>query len=329
MELLPSIVPYQIKKMEKKLSIRKPSYTELYGEVAPKIALGARLCHCRNVITLGFKPNFTDYSDQESELIRNADKIYYPTAFYAHLFHTMGKKTFPSFSTYHFVQDKIRQSALFNLLNIPHPHTRVFYGASQQQDILNRFRFPFIAKKPRGSSMGRGVYLIHDRESLSRYLSTMDSSLKSTQSSESKSPLCSESKSPLCSVSESVHGAASSPTSPAYIQEYCPHERDIRVVIIGKKVALAYWRESHSEEFRANISCGGDIRFDPVPESALKLALHTAVTCGWDDVGLDLVEQRGKFLVIEANMRYGRKGFAKAGVDYTLLLENLIETGAI
>lgn len=287
----------------------------------PKIALGVRLRHCRNVITLGFKPNFTDYSGQESELIRNADKIYYPTAFYAHLFHTMGKKTFPSFSTYHFVQDKIRQSALFNLLNIPHPHTRVFYGAKQKQEILNTFSFPFIAKRARGSSMGRGVYLINDRESLSQYLSIPDSLLRSTQSSASAST--------QSSASTLRSDSLFSTSSPAYIQEYCPHDRDIRVVIIGKRVALAYWRVSHSEDFRANVSCGGDIRFDPVPERALELALHTAVTCGWDDVGLDLVEHRGNFLVIEANMKYGRKGFVKAGVDYSLLLENLIATGAI
>ncbi|MBF0204193.1 MAG: RimK family alpha-L-glutamate ligase [Desulfamplus sp.] len=274
----------------------------------PKIALGARLKHCRNVITLGFKPNFIDYSSEESRLIHNADKIYYPTAFYANMFHTMGKSTFPNLNTYHFVQDKIRQTALFNMLNIPHPHTRVFYGQKQKLEILNNFQFPFIAKKPRGSSMGKGVYLINDREMLSLYLSISESgSTKNYELTE--------------------RGSASS--FPAYIQEYCPHERDIRVVVIGKEIVLAYWRVSHSNDFRANISCGGKISFDNIPEKALKLALHTAVSCGWDDVGLDIVENRGEFLVVEANMKYGRKGFIKAGMDYNLVLENLIATGKI
>ena len=264
----------------------------------PKIAIGARLKSCHNVLTIGFKPNFTDYSDREQELILNSDKIYYPTAFYASMFHTMGKPTFPSLNTYHFVQDKIRQTALFNLLNIPHPETKVFYGARQKREILKTFTFPFIAKKPRGSSMGRGVYLIHDKEELDQYL-----------------------------LSLSIMDSASE--SPGYIQEYCPHDRDIRVVIIGHEIALAYWRVSNSEDFRANISCGGDISFAPVPKKALELALHTAIRCGWDDVGLDLVENRGEFFVIEANMRYGRKGFAKAGIDYTLLLERLIATDRI
>lgn len=293
----------------------KPDSLDLSRTVSPKIALGARLKSCRNVMTLGFKPNFNDYSQQESDLIRNADKIYYPTAFYAHLFHTMGKPTFPSFSTYHFVQDKIRQSALFNLLDIPHPFTRVFYGAKQKQEILNLFTFPFIAKKPRGSSMGRGVYLINDKDALFEYLAMQGSKSAPMVDSDDIIP-------------KRDYGPRAG-TEPAYIQEYCPHDRDIRVVIIGKEIMLAYWRVANSMDFRSNISCGGDILFDQIPDKALQLALHTALKCGWDDVGLDLVEKNGDFIVIEANMKYGKKGFVKAGIDYTLLLENLIETGAI
>ena len=77
------------------------------------IALEARLRECVNVLTLGLRPNFSDYTCHEADLIRSAEKIYYPTAFYADLFDTMGKKTFPSYHTYKFAQDKIKQSALF------------------------------------------------------------------------------------------------------------------------------------------------------------------------------------------------------------------------
>ena len=50
------------------------------------IALEGRLRHCKNVITLGVHPNFSDYTSEEASLIRNATKIYYPTPFYADLF---------------------------------------------------------------------------------------------------------------------------------------------------------------------------------------------------------------------------------------------------
>ena len=114
------------------------------------IALENRLRTCRNVITLGVRPNFSDYSPSEVDLIRNADKIYYPSLFYAELFDTMGKPTFPSYHCYKFVQDKIKQTALFELLNYPHPRTRVFYGKRQKKSITDHFAYPFIGKIARG-----------------------------------------------------------------------------------------------------------------------------------------------------------------------------------
>ena len=75
---------------------------------------------------------------------------------------TMGKKIFPSRETYVYSGDKIKQTVLFQLLRIPHPPTRFFFGR-QKDRIPAEFPFPFIAKIPRGSSMGEGVYLIRMR----------------------------------------------------------------------------------------------------------------------------------------------------------------------
>jgi ribosomal protein S6--L-glutamate ligase len=250
------------------------------------IALEGRLRHCRNVRTLGVKTNFADYGPAEAALIRKAAKIYYPTDFYADLFAAMGKATFPSYQTYRFVQDKIKQSALFDLLGLPHPRTRVFYGPRQKRRIIDFFQFPFIAKVPRGSAMGRGVFLITGEEDLQRYL-------------------------------QAVH--------PAYIQEYLPIDRDMRVVIIGRHVAHAYWRLAPPREFRSNVSVGGSVRLDPVPGAALDLAIETARKCGWDDVGIDICRYRDRFYLLEANMKYGKEGFRTAGIDYIRLMEKLIE----
>jgi len=229
------------------------------------IALESRLKECTNVLTLGVRPNFSDYSPEEATLIRHAKKIYYPATFYADLFDTMGINTFPSYHTYKCVQDKIKQTVLFNLLEIPHPVTRVFYGNQQKSTIPNYFSFPFIAKIPRGSALGRGVYLIKNKGDLEIYLSG---------------------------------------TKPAYIQEYLPIDRDIRVVIIGNRVVHAYWR-------------------------IVPLALYTARKCRWDDVGIDVCVHDGHYNVLEANMKYGREGFRKAGIDYLKLMETMIENGAI
>lgn len=254
------------------------------------IALEGRLKGCRNVMTLGVRTNFSDYPASDQELIRGARKIYYPTTFYAELFDAVGKQTFPSYHTYKCAQDKIKQSALFDLLDIPHPRTRVFYGNRQKKTIRDHFAYPFIAKIPRGSAMGRGVYLIKSDEDLRCYLAE---------------------------------------SHPAYIQEYIPLDRDIRVVIIGRQLVHAYWRINPPHDFRSNVSVGGRIGLDPVPAAARALAAHTAKSCGWDDVGIDICAYDGRFVVIEANMKYGKEGFRAAGIDYTDLMERLIENGAI
>lgn len=254
------------------------------------IALEARLKKCKNVRTLGVRPNFSDYNSREAELIRKADKIYYPTAFYADLFDIMGKPTFPSYHTYKCVQDKIKQTALFELLNLPHPRTRVFYGNRQKQSILDHFAYPFIAKIPRGSAMGRGVYLIHDEKELRDYLDRV---------------------------------------SPAYIQHYLPIDRDIRVVVIGSRIVHAYWRIAPPNEYRSNVAVGGRISLEAVPEKARELALQVASACCWDDVGIDICENNGRFYVLEANMKYGKEGFREAGLDYEQIMESMIDNEEI
>ena len=155
------------------------------------VCLEGRLRACKNVLTLGVRPNFCDYSNDEKKKIREAEKIYYPSVFYADLFDAMGKKTFPSYHTYKCVQDKIKQTALFHLLDIPHPRTRAFYGKRQYKTIPAYFDFPCIGKIPRGSARGRGVFLLTNSEELDRYLALTDV---------------------------------------AYIQDFLPIDRDIRVV---------------------------------------------------------------------------------------------------
>ena len=254
------------------------------------IALEKRLRKCRNVITLGVKPNWDDYPDQAKAMMMAAKTIYYPSAFYAELFDTAGVGTFPSYHTYKIVQYKVKQSALFKLLDVAHPQTRVFFGRRQQKRITDLFQYPFIAKVARGSALGRGVYRIDNEEQLERYL-----------------------------VDNHV----------AYIQEYLPVRRDIRVVIIGDEIAHAYWRVAPEGDFRCNLSAGGGIDPSPVPDEAIALALQTARKCRWNDVGIDVIIHKQRPLVIEANMKYGKQGFRAAGIDYTAMMEKLIDDGRI
>ena len=166
------------------------------------IALGSRLRGVPEVLTLGVKPNYLDYTPLERELITSAEIVLFPTRNYAQFFSTMGRKIFPSLETYLYSDEKIKQTTLFYMLGIPHPLTRVYYHL-HHQDILKDFAFPFIGKLARRSARGRGVFLIHNKEALEEYLRL---------------------------------------TNIAYIQEFLHHDRDLRVVLINYQPVLAYWR---------------------------------------------------------------------------------------
>ena len=258
-------------------------------ENTPFIALGSRLKGVPEVLTLGVKPNFFDYSVQERKLILGAEIILYPTLNYAQFLTTMEKKIFPSLETYLYADEKIKQTTLFHMLEIPHPRTRVYYHL-HHKDIINEFSFPFVAKLARRSARGRGVFKIHNSEELKSYLGL---------------------------------------TRIAYIQEYLPHDRDLRVVLIKYHPVLAYWRIRSPDNFRTNLSQGGKISFDDIPIEGVRLAQNSARKCKFDDVGLDLINSRGTWSVIEANMKYGRKGLKMKGLDLKKIMRQKLLSGEI
>jgi ribosomal protein S6--L-glutamate ligase len=253
------------------------------------VALGSRLKGIPEVLTLGVKPNFTDYNEEEKELIFSAAMILYPTANYAQFFNTLGKPYFPSLETCLYADEKIKQTTLFNMLNVPHPRTRIYYHL-HHRNILTDFSFPFVAKLPRASSRGRGVYKIENSEQLNAYLFL---------------------------------------TSIAYIQEYLPHDRDLRVILVNYEPILSYWRQRDPSNFRTNLYQGGTPQFFEIPPEALSLARQTALRCKFNDVGLDLIQCRGKWYVIEANMEYGREGLRMKGMNLKQILRDKLLSGEL
>jgi len=254
------------------------------------IALENRLRKSDIVISLGVRPNLADYEDWQLALIRDAPVIYYPTAFYADIFDSLGKRTFPGYHTYKYAQDKIKQTALFGLMDVRHPRTRVFYGKRQKSKILKHFDFPFVAKVARGSALGMGVFLIRNENELEAYLDT---------------------------------------GGPAYIQEYIDIPKDLRVVVVGGKAVHAYWRIARKGEFRTNVSQGATLSMDDIPDEAVAFAVDVAGRCRVDDVGLDIYSHAGDYGVLEMNMKYGKAGFRKAGIDYDQMMEKMIKNDEI
>lgn len=141
--------------------------------------------------------------------------------------------------------------------------------------IENALGYPLVVKKSYGSC-GAGVYLIGNREELK----------------EKSRALMKE---------------------PHLYQKYISSSfgRDVRVIVIGKKVFGAILRKSE-KDFRSNVALGGTAEEYELPESAIKLCERVAEILGLDYCGIDLLFGEEGFLVCEVNSNAFFGGFERA-----------------
>jgi RimK family alpha-L-glutamate ligase len=98
------------------------------------------------------------------------------------------------------------------------------------------------------------------------------------------------------------------------IQEYVDHDpgADIRVLVVGGRVLGAMKRTAKLGRFRANVHQGAHVESYPLTDDLEWLALQAAEIMGLDIAGVDLVQGRHGYLVIEVNSAPGFEGFEKA-----------------
>lgn len=110
-----------------------------------KVALAPFCLECSSVITLGIRAAMEDYTPDERNLIRNADRVFFPTPRFVDTLEAISKVTFPSPQSYRYQRSRLLQTLLFQELGWPHPRTRVYFGNRQKQRILDDFHMPFRA----------------------------------------------------------------------------------------------------------------------------------------------------------------------------------------
>ncbi|SFM99248.1 ATP-grasp domain-containing protein [Thermodesulforhabdus norvegica] len=254
-----------------------------------KYALGRHLRVCRSIRQPKEALDLDVNSETIHRVLGEASDVFYPGQVLDPLFKALGKRVFPG-NFYSFMGNKIRQSLLFQWLGIPHPRTKIYYGARKEERILRDFSFPFVGKRAVGGSQGKEVFLIRDEKELETYLSLYH---------------------------------------PAYVQEYIPASRDLRIVVFAGHVIHAYWRIGKPGDFRHNVSRGGSVEFENIPEDALEFARWVAERCGFDEVGLDILPRGESYLVLEANMVYGLEGFRRRGLDINKIFSRAEKEGWI
>jgi ribosomal protein S6--L-glutamate ligase len=255
-----------------------------------RVAIGEQLKRCPQVITLGVRAQMADYTRYERKLLRAAEIVFYPTARFSDLFATLGKKTFPSSNCYRLAGDRLKQTALLRLLDVPHPRTRVYYGQRQKKEILKDFVLPLVAKSPFGSSkIGRG-FIITDPEELEWYNQQFN---------------------------------------PAYIQEYLDAEQELRVFVLNYNTIFVYSRKAASSISTADSQCPGLWRMDKVPDDAGSMAKQIAWNAGLSDVALDMIYDGSRYWVLEFIFQNGDQSWPQAENDRFETIMQMIERGEL
>jgi hypothetical protein len=116
--------------------------------MSSRIALAPFLKDCAPVLTLGIRPCIHDYSPAERDLMRNAERIFFPTRRYVDVFEAASKPTFPSPSCHRYSRSRVLQAQLFQNLSWPAARTRLYFGSRQKKRILEDFEPPFDALTP-------------------------------------------------------------------------------------------------------------------------------------------------------------------------------------
>ena len=134
--------------------------------------------------------------------------------------------------------------------------------------------------------------------------------IKLVEGTQGKGVLLAETKTGVKSLVE----AFASLDANILVQEFIRESRgtDIRVFVVGGKVAGAMRREAPPGEFRANIHQGGTAQAIRLGAAQKRTALKAARTLGLQVAGVDLIQSARGPLVLEVNPSPGLEGIESA-----------------
>jgi len=180
-------------------------------------------------------------------------------------------------SAYTIAHDKLLTQLVLQQRNLPMPRTYLSATIQAAKDVLSKMNYPIIMKFPQGTQ-GKGVMFADSFASASTILDALDAL-----------------------------------NQPFLIQEYVETEStDIRLIVVGDKVAAAMKRKGRGVDKRANIHAGG--AGEPfVPDAYTeKIAVDAAKSLGADICGVDILEGPTGPLIIEINISPGLQGITDA-----------------
>ena len=212
--------------------------------------------------------------------IRDADWLLFPEYWQINtLLYGLQKRIFPSPASYYLGHNKVEQTRVFKAVCPEHLPKTAIHGSSRSalQEILDRFDFPLVAKAIK-SSRGEGVSLLASEAELYDW---------------------------------ATHNEV------LYIQEKLEIRKDLRVVWVAGELLDAYWRIAPEGGFLNNVSQGGRVSREEVPQVALDLVRRLATQLNIDHGGFDLALVDGWPYLFEFNRLFGSQGMLVGKVSFS------------
>jgi len=200
---------------------------------------------------------------------------YYIKAVIRH-FERMGVPVINSSDSIDNVKDKLYTHQILAQSNLDIPNTMLLKHPIDIDFVEKNIGFPVIVKKISGS-YGRGVFLCEDKKQLKQLVTMAELTKKSYD---------------------------------IIIQEFVKDTwgKDLRVFVVNNKVVGCMMRQSTDEDFRANLSRGGEGFPYEVNEQIEWLSSEASKALGLDIAGVDLLFQNGGYKICEVNSNPGFEG---------------------
>ena len=188
------------------------------------------------------------------------------------------------------VKDKLYSQQILGQSNLPVPKTLLVKHPIDVEFVERSLNYPIIVKTLSGS-FGAGVFLVEDRKQLRQLMRMAEI------------------------------------TKPSYniiIQEFIEdsYGKDLRVFVLNGKVVGCMMRQSTDDDFRANITRGGEGIPYQITEEIEFLGGESARLLGLDIAGVDLLFSNGGYKICEVNSSPGFEGMDK--FTHTNIAEQIV-----
>jgi [lysine-biosynthesis-protein LysW]--L-2-aminoadipate ligase len=163
--------------------------------------------------------------------------------------------------------NKLITSLTLAKYQVPTPKTHFAFSAESAIEVISKIGFPLVLK-PIVGSWGRGVFPLRDEEVANMIVEMRE-----------------EDDSPLARI--------------YYVQEMIKRPpRDLRCIVVGDKVVAAIYRYSAENEWRTNVARGGKAEVAPITNELEDIALKAAKAVGGGILGIDLMEDEERGLLV-------------------------------